>query len=229
MRYKKLFRWSSILTITLPLFSLMIYFFITMNSGVTILLESPKVTFIGMDEEYNYIEDPEDIWSVDFETNKITFDYDQMVFNKMEIRNGELTINIPELFYMGNDFYSFDEENELVKINSAKLIEESMFQKNFIIGSYIVIMGISVSLIGMIVLKKMDILKRHRRLSVLVFSINLTLIFFLLSAITTEFFLVFMTFTFAWAVYYLEWIIYRKANGLPLHDEISQRVVMVDE
>ena len=102
-------------------------------------------------------------------------------------------------------------------------------ENNFLIGfSVIITLGTGV-FVTMMVLKKMETLKKHRRLSVLVSSTLFTLIFLILSTITDKIFMVFFVFTISWGVYYLNWLAYRKRNGLPLTDQISQRVVITNE
>ena len=227
MKYTKLYKWLPPLTIAIPLIALSIFFFFSGNIAVLELEEAPKISFPNLLRNYNYIEDPLDVWSVDFEKNEIAFHADLMVINGVRIEEGIVRIEIPEVFVMGSRYYEFNEEQGLVVVDTFKMIREAMFQRNFVMGLYIMITALAVAGITYMVLKKMDLLRRHRRLSVLITSLIMTLIFLILSTVTDQLYLIFLTFSASWFIYYIEWMIYRKVNGLPLHDQITQRVEIV--
>lgn len=225
----KAYRIISLLTLILPMSALLIFFYFSSNDGLESLLESPNVVFPGADKRYDYIVDPNDYWSIDATNKTISFHAELMVYEDLEIINGTVKIDYPEFFSMGNKYYAIDENDNLIIFDANKLVKEKMFEMNFLIGMSAFIGIFSIIIIVFMVMKKMKILSRHRRLSVLISSAVFTMFFLILSMITSQIYLMFLVFTLSWGAYYVEWLIYRKKNGLPLHDQISQRVVITNE
>lgn len=230
MKFKKGFKRLSIATLTLPMVALLIFFYITGNKGVEILIESPHLIFPQTEDiDYNYFADPEDFWSIDEVNNTISFHADTFIYNSLEIEGGKVTIEIPEVFSMGEDYFKINENYELEEFDTVKLIKENTFERSFVIGLNIVYIGLTIGIIAFMVTKKMELLVRYRRASVLLTSSVVTLIFLMLSMITKQIYLTFAVFTVSWFFYYIEWIIYRKINGLSLSDERVRKVSIVNE
>lgn len=225
----KAYRIITLLTLILPMSALLIFFYFSSNDGLESLLESPNVVFPSADKRYDYIVDPNDYWSIDATNKTISFHAELMVYEDLEIINGTVKIDYPEFFSMGNKYYAIDENDNVIIFDANKLVKEKMFEMNFLIGMSAFIGIFSIIIIAFMVMKKMKILSRHRRLSVLISSAVFTMFFLILSMITSQIYLMFLVFTLSWGAYYIEWLIYRKKNELPLHDQISQRVVITNE
>jgi hypothetical protein len=225
----KAYRIISLLTLFLPMSVLLVFFFFTSNRGIQEIIDAPKISFPNVDKRYNFITDTEDLWSIDPINKTISFHADKMIIKEIVIENGTVTIPYPDFFSMGNKFYSINEEDQLVLFDTTKLVKERMFESNFLIGLSIVISLATMAGISLMVFKKMQWLNRHRRLSVVLTSWVFTLFFLIISMISNQVYLIFFVFSSSFTTYYIEWIIYRKKNGLPLHDQISQRVVITNE
>lgn len=230
MKFKKGFKRLSIATLTLPMIGLLLFFYITGNKGVELLINSPHLIFPQTEEiEYNYFVDPEDYWSIDEVNGTISFHADLFIYNSLEIEGGKVTIEIPEVFSMGEDYFKINENYELEEFDTAGLVKENTFERSFVIGLNIVYIALTIGIIAFMVTKKMELLMRYRRASVLLTSTVVTLIFLMLSMITEQIYLTFAVFTVSWFFYYIEWIIYRKINGLSLSDERVRKVSVVNE
>ncbi|NCU41380.1 MAG: hypothetical protein EOM19_01485 [Candidatus Moranbacteria bacterium] len=219
----------SLLTLFLPMIILLVFFYITSNQGIKEVLEAPNVVFPNVDKRYDYIVDTNDYWSIDAEEKTISFHAESLIYEDIKISSGTVTINYPEFFSMGNKYYSIDENDNLVLFDAAKLVKERMFEKNFLIGLSIFITIVTALCITMMVIKKMQLMNRHRRLSVVVSSWVFTIFFLILYVISEQVYLIFLVFSMSFTAYYIEWLIHRKKNGLPLHDQISQRVVITND
>lgn len=229
MKTSKAYKILTISTISLPMLILLIFFYISGNQGIEEIIEAPKVIFINAERTYNFFEDPADYWSVDLENNMLYFHGDSFEYKEVNVINGSIVLEMPDFFSMNGKYYTIGEEGELVSFSITRLVREKMFERNFIIGLNIILLIFGISSISLLVIKKMDLLKRHRRLSVLLFSFFFTVIWLMLALITTQLSLIFLVFTFSWGVYYVEWLMQRHKQGLPLHDQISQRVVITNE
>jgi hypothetical protein len=225
----KAYRIISLLTLFLPITALLVFFYLTSNEGMKEILEAPNIVFPNADKRYDYITDANDYWSIDPVEKTISFHADVLIYEDVEVLNGTIKIAYPEFFSMGNKFYAIDENDNLVLFDAVKLVKERMFETNFLIGLSIFISLGAVAFIVLMVIKKMQVLSRHRRLSVVISSWIFTIFFLILYMISKQVYLIFLVFSLSFTAYYFEWIIYRKKNGLPLTDQISQRVVVTNE
>jgi hypothetical protein len=226
---KKLFYILTSLIFAIPLLSSFIYIYVSSNENLDPLFDAPVIIFPDADRRYNYITDPLDYWSVDIVEKKLYIHADKIIFNSIEISDGTVVIDIPEFFIMGRNFYSIDEEGNLKPFDAKAVMKNALFENSFYTGLSSIITLTTLACMGVMVVKKMDLLKRHRRLTVLITAWATTMVFLILSMITNQIFLIMIAFSFSWTLYYIEWLIYRKTNGLPLHDQISQRVVITNE
>lgn len=225
----KTYRLIVALTFIVPLTSLLLFFYITSNEGIKKILEVPSVVFPNVDKRYDYIADPNDYWDIDPVEKKIYFHAELMIYENIEIIDGTVVIDYPEFFTIGNKYYTINENNELILFDAKKLVQEKMFENNFLIGlSVFISLGTGFA-IALLVIKKMKLLARHRRLSVLISATTFTLFFLILQMISEQVYLIFLVFTMCWLAYYIEWLVYRHKNGLPLNDQISQKVVISNE
>ena len=206
---------------------LMGYFFASSNKGVAVLMEASHVYMEDVAEEYDVALDLDERISIDLEKQMISVSASSIRFNDT-IVNGTVTFPITELTYIQGNFYKINEEGNLEKVNVTGIIKESLFLTKFSVGLGIMMVLIIASVIGLIVFKKMELYKKYKRVSVLITSTLVTVVFMMLSAITTQIFLIFGTFTICWLLYYIEWMIHRKRNGLTLSEQTPERVVVVN-
>jgi len=225
----KAYRIISLLTLFLPITALLIFFYFTSNQGIKELIEAPSVVFPNVDKRYDYIIDTNDYWSIDPVEKTISFHADVLIYEEIEVLNGTIKIDYPEFFSMGNKFYAIDDNDNLVLFDAAKLVKEKMFEMNFLIGLSVFIALAAIMSIILIIVKKMQLLNKHRRLTVAISMWTFTMFFLIISMISSQVYLIFFVSSLSWTAYYIEWLIYRKNNGLPLTDQIAQRVVISNE
>lgn len=225
----KAYRIISLLTLFLPITTLLVFFYFTSNQGVKEILEAPNVVFPNVDKRYDYLVDTNDYWSIDPVEKTISFHAEVLIYENVEVLNGTIKIEYPEFFSMGNKYYSIDENDNLVIFDAAKLVKERMFEMNFLIGLSAFITIGTAMIISLIVVKKMQLLNRHRRLSVAITLWTFTILFLIISMISNQVYLIFLVFSLSWTAYYIEWLIERKKKGLPLTDQIAQKVVITNE
>ena len=225
----KAYRIISLLTLFLPITALLVFFYFTSNQGVKEILEAPNIVFPNVDKRYDYLVDANDYWSIDSVEKTISFHAEVLIYENVEVLNGTIKIEYPEFFSMGNKYYSIDENDNLVIFDAAKLVKERMFEMNFLIGLSVFITIGTVMFISLIVVKKMQLLNRHRRLSVAIFMWTFTIFFLIISMISKQVYLIFLVSSSSWTAYYIEWLIQRKKNELPLTDQTAQRVVITNE
>lgn len=226
MKGKRFYKKLVALTFIIPMLGLMGYFFVSSNVGVQILLEAPHVVLEGVSKEYDFIVDPENYISIDNNSLTVTVTYPNFEYNDTTV-NGSITFEISELMYFQAHYYKVT-EGQLEQVNITGIVKESLFVSKFTAGLAIfMVLGIS-AIISLIVFKKMELYKKYKRASVLITSLTITIIFLMLSAITTQIFLIFGTFSLCWFIYYIEWIIYRKRNGMSLSEYTPERVVITN-
>lgn len=217
-----------LLTYIIPLLSLLVYFYATSNKNIAFLIEAPRIQFKELEKGYDFVIDEQNI--IEIEESFITFDYDVIHFNKNIIEGGKLTIPLEKEIILNNIYYKYDEENKtLKKIIFSEEIKEATKENRLLIGLSVIIIGATFSVGIILIIKKMDVLKEYRRLAVVISMFSLFVIFLILSIITKYIFLVFGVLFLSTSIHYIEWIIYRKANGLPIKEEIKQKVVVVNE
>lgn len=228
MKGKTKYTVTWLLTYIIPLLSLLIYFYATSNKNIAFIIEAPRIQFKELEKGYDFVIDEQNI--IEIEEGFITFDYDVIHFNKNIIEGGKLTIPLEKEIILNNIYYKYDEENKtLNKIIFSEEIKEATKENKLLIGLSVIIIGATFSVGIMVIIKKMDVLKEHRRLAVVISMFSLFVIFLILSIITKYIFLVFGVLFLSTSIHYIEWIIYRKANGLPIKEEIKQKVVVVNE
>lgn len=228
MKGKTKYTVTWLLTYIIPLLSLLIYFYATSNKNIAFIIEAPRIQFKELEKGYDFVIDEQNI--IEIEEGFITFDYDVIYFNKNIIEGGKLTIPLEKEIILNNIYYKYDEENKtLNKIIFSEEIKEATKENKLLIGLSVIIIGATFSVGIMVIIKKMDVLKEHRRLAVVISMFSLFVIFLILSIITKYIFLVFGVLFLSTSIHYIEWIIYRKANGLPIKEEIKQKVVVVNE
>lgn len=225
----KTYRIIVALTFFIPLSTLLLFFYFSSNQGIKSITEAPNVVFPNEDKRYDYIADSKDYWDIDPSEQKIYFHAEYMIYEGIEIYDGVIKIDYPEFLSIGNKYYTIDENNELVLFDANKLVKEKMFEMKFLIGLSVFIALTTGFVISLIVIKKMKLLSRHRRLSVLISLTTFTLFFLILQMISEQVYLIFLVSTLCWLAYYIEWLTYRYKNGLPLNDQISQKVVITNE
>lgn len=228
MKGKTKYTVTWLLTYIIPLLSLLVYFYATSNKNIAFLIEAPRIQFKELEKGYDFVIDEQNI--IEIEEGFITFDYDVIHFNKNIIEGGKLTIPLEKEIILNNIYYKYDEENKtLKKIIFSEEIKEATKENKLLIGLSVIIIGATFSVGIMLIIKKMDVLKEYRRLAVVISMFSLFVIFLILSIITKYIFLVFGVLFLSTSIHYIEWIIYRKANGLPIKEEIKQKVVVVNE
>lgn len=228
MKGKTKYTVTWLLTYIIPLLSLLIYFYATSNKNIAFIIEAPRIQFKELEKGYDFVIDEQNI--IETEEGFITFDYDVIHFNKNIIEGGKLTIPLEKEIILNNIYYKYDEENKtLKKIIFSEEIKEATKENKLLIGLSVIIIGATFSVGIIVIIKKMDVLKEHRRLAVVISMFSLFVIFLILSIITKYIFLVFGVLFLSTSIHYIEWIIYRKANGLPIKEEIKQKVVVVNE
>lgn len=228
MKGKTKYTVTWLLTYIIPLLSLLVYFYATSNKNIAFIIEAPRIQFKELEKGYDFVIDEQNI--IETEEGFITFDYDVIHFNKNIIEGGKLTIPLEKEIILNNIYYKYDEENKtLNKIIFSEEIKEATKENKLLIGLSVIIIGATFSVGIIVIIKKMDVLKEHRRLAVVISMFSLFVIFLILSIITKYIFLVFGVLFLSTSIHYIEWIIYRKANGLPIKEEIKQKVVVVNE
>ena len=105
-----------------------------------------------------------------------------------------------------------------------KLIQDNLVKKGLAGVINLIIGGIGVGIILTIIFKKMEWSKLHRRLSVVVYLWTSTMIVLALYLIIENMFLVFLTASISWTLYYIEWYIMRKKNKLPITDQFVNKI-----
>ena len=228
MKGKTKYTVTWLLTYIIPLLSLLVYFYVTSNKNIAFLIEAPRIQFKELEKGYDFVIDEQNI--IEIEEGFITFDYDVIHFNKNIIEGGKLTIPLEKEIILNNIYYKYDEDNKtLKKIIFSEEIKKATKENKLLIGLSVIIIGATFSVGIMLIIKKMDVLKEHRRLAVVISMFSLFVIFLILSIITKYIFLVFGVLFLSTSLHYIEWIIYRKVNGLPIKEEIKQKVVVVNE
>lgn len=228
MKGKTKYTVTWLLTYIIPLLSLLTYFYATSNKNIAFIIEAPRIQFKELEKGYDFVIDEQNI--IETEEGFITFDYDVIYFNQNIIEGGKLTIPLEKEIILNNIYYKYDEENKtLKKIIFSEEIKEATKENKLLIGLSVIIIAATFSVGIMVIIKKMDVLKEHRRLAVVISMFSLFVIFLILSIITKYIFLVFGVLFLSTSLHYIEWIIYRKANGLPIKEEIKQKVVVVNE
>lgn len=228
----KNFKWLVSMTFAIPILSALIFLYVTGNKGVQEILEAPKIEIVGEDKDYDYIIDDKNYINYVKETDEITFEADKILYNKTTIE-GKVTINNPHFFKLGKNYYTFfvNEEDEVVfeKFNEYKLIKDNLVKKSISLGlNFIVGLGVA-AFAFYIISKKMNFVKKHRRLTTLIFLSMITILTLVLNLIIRNFFLIFLSITIAFGLYYIEWIIMRKKKGLPLSDQIIEQTKIIKE
>lgn len=232
MKGKKAYTITWILTYAIPIIILLMYFYITSNENIKFIVEAPRISFKELSKEYNFINDPNNIIEITVgeKVSYITFDYPNIIYNKSEIENGKLTIPLEKEIVLNNVYYKYDfQKNEFKRIVFSEEIKEAVtINKIFIALSMMIIIG-AFSVGVLLIIKKMDVMKNYRRLAASVSMFVLFLIFLILSVITKYIFLVFGVLFLSTSLHYIEWIIHRKKNGLPIKEEIAQKVVISND
>lgn len=228
MRGTKKYTVAWILTYILPLIALLTYFYVSSNKNIAFIVEAPRIEFKDLKKGYNFATDEQDI--IQIEEDKITFTYNEIKINDFVIRNGDLTIPLDGELILNGVYYKYDiENNNLKRIVFSEELKAAAKENRIVIGISVIVIAAALSVGILLIIKKMDILKEYRRLSVVVSMFSLFIIFLVLSVITKYIFLVFGVLSLSTGLHYIEWIIYRKKNGLPIKEEIKQKVVIVDE
>jgi len=182
---------------------------------------------VDVHKDYDVVLDLDNHISMDAVLETVSVDSDTIEFNDTVV-NGTVTFPMAELIYIQGHYYKINVDGNLEQVDVTSIVKESLFLTKFSAGLTIfMVLGIG-AIIGLIVFKKMELYKRYKRISVLITSVLITIIFLMLSAITTQIFLIFGTFTLCWLAYYIEWILYRKRNGMTLSEYIPERVVITN-
>lgn len=232
MKLQKTYKITSILTYVLPLLALLLYFYVSSNDNIKFIIEAPRFQFVGIDKEYDFVLDEFGIITIEIEEKEknMVLNYNHIIYNDIIIENGTLTVPLENEFVLNGIYHKYDfEKNEIKKIVFSEELKEAFFVNKLLIGLSIMIIGAGIAVSVLMIIKKMDVLKAHRRLSLSLSFIMLALIFLILSVITEYLFLVFIVFAIITTAHYIEWLVYRKANGLPLFEEIKQKVVISNE
>ena len=234
MKGKKFYNRLVFITLVFPMLGLMIYFFASANSGVEVLINAPHIyieELEGLEEDYDFIIDQEDRIQIflygEDQIKKISFVGNSIRYNEVNV-SGRLTLENPSILFIQGRFYEIDEENLLQKLDTTAMLKESLFETSFSIGMTIFLLIGAVGVISLIIFKKMELYKRYMRASVLISSFTITIIFLLLASITTQIFMIFGVFTVSWLLYYIEWMIFRKAHGMSLSEYVPEKVVVVN-
>lgn len=221
IKAQKIYRWISTLTLVVPMLGIFIWFIITGNDGVEILMESPDVYFGQAIEDYDFITDPSDYVVINTINSTITFQDDVFQYDE-SIVTGTITVSNEGIFRINGDWYEVNPDNpfNLRKFDYITAIKDTIFEYSLSIGINIMLLGIAISFVTLTITKKMKIGLMHRRLTVLIYLAFGTIMFLALSLITEKIYMTFLVATLAWGSYYIEWIIMRKKSGLPLTDQL---------
>lgn len=214
------------LTLALPTLILIFVLYLTGNKGVKEILEAPKILITEADKEYDYILDENNYLSYDEDNDLLIIEADEITYNEVIIK-GKLILENPTFFKLGKYYYHYylDEETKTIKFdkfNEFKLVKDNLIKKGISLGLNVIVMLIAAPIAFYMIMKKMDLMKRHRRLTALIALSITTMVFLFLSLIVKNFLFIFGTITVSFGLYYIEWIIMRKKAGLPLSDYIKR-------
>lgn len=217
-------------TLFLPMIILLLYMYISSNNGVEALMESPHVIFPNEISTYDYITDPNNHLEIDIENNKLIFKGEVIIYNDVEIIDGTVVIDAPAFFRVDRTYYTYNyETNEFEVFEHWKLIQDNLVKKGLAGVINLIVGGIGVGIILTILFKKMEWAKLHRRLSVVIYLWTSTLIVLALYLIIENMFLIFLTASISWTLYYIEWYIMRKKNKLPITDQFVSKISIAKE
>lgn len=228
----KKYNWLVAFTFIVPVLVALIYLYATGNKGVQELIEAPKIEIAEAGKLYNYLEDENNYITYNEEFDLITFEASEIIYDGLII-NGKLTIENPPFFALDKKYYSIQQDEEgiiaLREFNEFKIIQDNLVKKGVALGLNFMI-GIPAVLFAIyMIMKRMDLIRKHRRLTALVSLTLTTMILLFLNLIIKNFFVMFASITISFGIYYIEWIIMRKKKGLPLTDEVVQKTQIVKE
>ncbi|HHY96881.1 MAG TPA: hypothetical protein GYA04_02480, partial [Acholeplasma sp.] len=136
-----------------------------------------------------------------------------------------VVIDSPPFFRVDRTYYTYNyETNQFEVFQHWKLIQDNLVKKGLAGVINLIVGGIGVGIILTILFKKMEWAKLHRRLSVVIYLWTSTLIVLALYLIIENMFLIFLTASISWTLYYIEWVIMRKKNKLPITDQFVSKI-----
>lgn len=229
MRWNKGHFFTSLFGFIIPVLAALIYFYVSSNKNLKLFFEAEKIVFVDLDKEYDIENDPNNIISIDKENLLITFNYSKIQYNNILIENGKLTSELNTEYLIHGKYYEVDKNFNLKKINYSKKLRDALTDNAIIIGMSVIVIATSVVIAAYMIAKKMDVMKKYRRYTVLASLIVLTLITLILSMITTQMFVGFGAVTIAWTIHTISWTVKRKLNNLPLFEDQRVRVVIENE
>lgn len=229
MRWNKGHFFTSLFGFIIPILAALIYFYVSSNKNLKLFFEAEKIVFVDLDKEYDIENDPNNIISIDKENLLITFNYSKIQYNNILIENGKLTSELNTEYLIHGKYYEVDKNFNLKKINYSKKLKDALTDNAIIIGMSVIVIATSVVIAAYMIAKKMDVMKKYRRYTVLTSLIVLTLITLILSMITTQMFVGFGAVTIAWTIHTISWTVKRKLNNLPLFEDQRVRVVIENE
>lgn len=225
MKWRKGHIITSIVSFVVPLLLTLIYFYVDSNKQLQFFLHSEKINLAGVSKDYNFEEDPENYITINLEDKLITVIHDDFTYNDLSI-SGILIANLEEEYLIQGKHYEISEEGTFILIKYSNKLKESLTESKVLIGLSVIITITTLVIATYMILRKMDVLKRYRRFSVMISLYMATLIMLVFSMITTQMFIAFGAVSLSWTIYTFSWVRYRKQNNLPLYEDQRVRVVI---
>lgn len=220
----KKYLWLTRATLILPTLIVLAVMFIKGNNGVKLILEAPKIKVNNAGKNYDFIKDEDNYLLYLSDPGVILITDFDLEYNDIKI-DGTLAIDDDSFFKLNEKYYIINQETKKLEVfDHYKLIQDNLVKKGLSLSLNFIIGIPSILLVIFMVSKKMDWVRRHRRLSLLIALALTTSVLLVINLIITSMFEIFLTITLSVAVYYLEWVAMRKKAGLPLTDEIPKKV-----
>lgn len=167
---------------------------------------------------------------------KVTFLYEKDIELKKvenyyytnETKEHNLIVENKDLYRFNNRLFKVDGE-EFKETSVTKEVRDSLKKDSINLGFGFVIVIAGMIIAAYIILKKMDVMKKYRRYTILLSLFLITIITFIISMITQYLFLGVASIFVGWLVNTISWIVYRKSNNLPLYEEIVVKTVTANE
>lgn len=167
---------------------------------------------------------------------KVTFLYEKDIELKKvenyyytnETKEHNLIVENKDLYRFNNRLFKVDEE-EFKETSIKKEVLDSLKKDSINLGFGFIMVIAGMIIAAYIILKKMDVMKKYRRYTVLLSLFLITIMTFIISMITQYLFLGIASIFVGWLVNTISWIAYRKSNNLPLYEEIVVKTVTSNE
>lgn len=226
MKSVKGYNATIIIMYLVAIFGLLTSFYIKSNKNLSFLLEAPRIQILNI-EKYDFVTDENNYLEMDIgeEFTDVYITANEIKYNDVIIKDGTITLTIGKEISLNGEFYKINYEDKTFrKIVWSEELKELTFEMGFAGIMGLAFVGIGITWFFLIYYKNMDVLRKHRRIKTLISIVIVTIIMLIISFITNQIYQIFVVGSGVYILHYLHWIVHRKRNGLPLSEEIVQKV-----